>query len=277
MPADNCFGGKKSITRTWLICFIMICTSSSGLGQPITLEERLVALKQAYPGQVIAIHQEHIAMSDGSEIVINDKKKKSFSDKLSNPDIDDMLSQIYPVLGCERPTEVNFDPGRIRSDQFFRSVYGSSKQHLANQLVSINWFGQKVTVNKNFGIPKKLAAVEKELRAHLPSVKQYLIPSAGAYAWRSIAGTNRLSAHSFGIAFDISTKHTEYWRWSKRTGAGGKLQARNAIPRIIIAAFERKGFIWGGRWYHFDTMHFEYRPELIEIGMLAKERGCSRQ
>jgi len=28
----------------------------------------------------------------------------------------------------------------------------------------------------------------------------------------------------------------------------------------------RKGkrFIWGGRWYHFDTMHFEYRPELLD-------------
>ncbi|WP_265937085.1 M15 family metallopeptidase [Aliarcobacter butzleri] len=27
--------------------------------------------------------------------------------------------------------------------------------------------------------------------------------------------------------------------------------------------FEKYGFIWGGRWYHFDTMHFEYRPELL--------------
>jgi hypothetical protein len=23
------------------------------------------------------------------------------------------------------------------------------------------------------------------------------------------------------------------------------------------------GFIWGGYWYHYDTMHFEYRPELL--------------
>ncbi|WP_233144810.1 M15 family metallopeptidase [Campylobacter pinnipediorum] len=21
--------------------------------------------------------------------------------------------------------------------------------------------------------------------------------------------------------------------------------------------------MWGGRWKHFDTMHFEYRPELF--------------
>jgi hypothetical protein len=37
----------------------------------------------------------------------------------------------------------------------------------------------------------------------------------------------------------------------------------------IVDVFERHGFIWGGKWYHFDTMHFEYRPELIEAGEAA--------
>jgi peptidoglycan LD-endopeptidase CwlK len=27
--------------------------------------------------------------------------------------------------------------------------------------------------------------------------------------------------------------------------------------------FEKHGFIWGAKWYHYDTMHFEYRPELL--------------
>jgi peptidoglycan LD-endopeptidase CwlK len=31
----------------------------------------------------------------------------------------------------------------------------------------------------------------------------------------------------------------------------------------IVAIFEKHGFIWGGKWYHYDTMHFEYRPELM--------------
>jgi len=31
----------------------------------------------------------------------------------------------------------------------------------------------------------------------------------------------------------------------------------------IIDIFERRGFIWGGKWSHYDTMHFEYRPELL--------------
>ena len=36
-----------------------------------------------------------------------------------------------------------------------------------------------------------------------------------------------------------------------------------AIPQAIVDAFEAERFIWGGRWYHYDTMHFEYRPELL--------------
>ena len=37
----------------------------------------------------------------------------------------------------------------------------------------------------------------------------------------------------------------------------------NKIPAEIIQVFERHGFISGARWYHFDTMHFEFRPELL--------------
>jgi hypothetical protein len=33
--------------------------------------------------------------------------------------------------------------------------------------------------------------------------------------------------------------------------------------QAALETFERRGFIWGGKWWHFDTMHFEYRPEII--------------
>ena len=55
---------------------------------------------------------------------------------------------------------------------------------------------------------------------------------------------------------------TTYWQWVK-PGADGLYHWSNKIPDEIVAVFERHGFIWGGRWYHFDTMHFEYRPELL--------------
>ena len=43
----------------------------------------------------------------------------------------------------------------------------------------------------------------------------------------------------------------------------GPYRLRNRIPMEIVEVFEKHGFIWGGKWYHYDTMHFEYRPEII--------------
>jgi D-alanyl-D-alanine carboxypeptidase len=35
--------------------------------------------------------------------------------------------------------------------------------------------------------------------------------------------------------------------------------------------FEQHGFIWGGKWYHYDTMHFEYRPEIIATAKTSEK------
>jgi hypothetical protein len=72
-----------------------------------------------------------------------------------------------------------------------------------------------------------------------------------------------LSAHSSGIAIDINPDFSDYWRWSDERGHEGSIQYRNRLPNEIVEIFERHGFIWSGKWYHYDTMHFEYRPELL--------------
>jgi hypothetical protein len=95
----------------------------------------------------------------------------------------------------------------------------------------------------------------------------WIFPLKGSYNRRDIAGTDRLSPHSWGIALDLH-KGT-YWRWSRVSGPMELLALRSAYPWEIIAAFEEQGFIWGGKWYHFDTMHFEYRPELLARARLA--------
>lgn len=67
-----------------------------------------------------------------------------------------------------------------------------------------------------------------------------------------------MSAHSYGAAIDINTAVSDYWR-----RAGKAARWKNRIPGEIAEVFERHGFIWGAEWHHFDTMHFEYRPELL--------------
>ena len=112
------------------------------------------------------------------------------------------------------------------------------------------------------GVDKKLAAVSSELDALGADTLRYLTPPAGTYNCRAIAGAERASAHGYGIAIDIAIRHAHYWRWQPN-GATSTPKWQNQIPLQIVAIFEKHGFIWGGRWFHYDTMHFEYRPELL--------------
>jgi hypothetical protein len=63
--------------------------------------------------------------------------------------------------------------------------------------------------------------------------------------------------HAWGAAIDINPAYSDYWLWRRDAPYVDR------IPTEIVAVFERHGFIWGGRWAHYDTMHFEYRPELL--------------
>ena len=82
----------------------------------------------------------------------------------------------------------------------------------------------------------------------------------GTFNWRAIAGTERRSAHAWGIAIDLNPAVSDYWR----NGPLARPVYNNRIPQAIVDAFEAEGFAWGGRWFHYDTMHFEYRPELFD-------------
>ncbi len=65
-----------------------------------------------------------------------------------------------------------------------------------------------------------------------------------------------------GWVHDINVATSDYWLW-KAGAAGTPAGYRNRIPAKIVEIFEKHGFIGGGKWHHYDTMHFEYRPELL--------------
>jgi hypothetical protein len=111
------------------------------------------------------------------------------------------------------------------------------------------------------GVDRRLAAASRELDELPAAEKRFLYPLGGTYACRPVADTGQTSMHAWGAAIDINTAFSDYWLWH-RNGRDVPDYV-NRIPADIVAVFERHGFIWGGRWSHFDTMHFEYRPELI--------------
>lgn len=252
--------------------------SAAADAQGISLSEKLTTFQKAFADKVISVSGTHVKFADGTAVLIDDGRTKSHQAKLKNADVEDMFSQIYPVAACVKgkPAQ-NFDPGRIRNDRVMRALFGTNKSAAIANQTTVKWFGQRLRFSRAAGADQALTRVARDLAALLkkqPRLARFVRPSAGTFNWRNIAGTKRLSVHSFGAAIDINTKYTDYWRWSG--GKPGRVpRYRNKIPLAIVEVFERHGFIWGGRWYHFDTMHFEYRPDLIAIGRLTEKRGCA--
>jgi D-alanyl-D-alanine carboxypeptidase len=242
--------------------------AAAALAQGADTSEKLQHLVAAYPEQLDRIDGSTLVWRDGTRMELDDGKGvKDFEALIADPDIEDMLALPYPAGGAATPPEKNFDPGRTRNLAFFNKMYGDcQKDEVAKNLTEIVWMPkkapQRLMITKVNGVDEKLAAVSAELDLLPGEFDVFLIPSAGTYNCRVIAGTDRPSAHGHGIAIDIATRHADYWRWLRSTSDGSYIY-RNRIPMEIVRIFEKHGFIWGGRWYHFDTMHFEYRPELL--------------
>ena len=193
---------------------------------------------------------------------------KNFEQVLNRATLSEQLLQIYPKQNTLPKTFLpkNFEPGRLRDEVFFKKLYGMSKAEVAKSLKIIHWGKQRLKVTSLHQIDKRLSAIHKDLKRCFKRFKRYYEPSAGTFHWRTIKGTSRLSVHSFGAAIDIGVKYSNYWKWTLKVyGADrqGLIPYKNNFPWEIVKIFERYGFIWGGWWYHHDTMHFEYRPELL--------------
>jgi hypothetical protein len=246
---------------------VLLLVPKAAVAQPTAIEQvgRLVA---AYPDFLDRIEGNALIWKDGTRMTIDDQKgAKDFAALLENPDLKDMFYARYPAGAPAQPPAVDSDPGRVRYEPFFHKMYGDCrKAEVQAKLVNVVWlprkWGKTLRVSSINGVATRLAAVSRELD-ELPSrFDPFLKPAAGTFNCRPIAGTDRVSAHGHGIAIDIATERAHYWRWSK-SDATGRPVYRNEIPAEIVTVFEKHGFIWGGRWYHFDTMHFEYRPELL--------------
>lgn len=222
----------------------------------------LLKLIKAYPEFLERADANNLYWKDGSSMVYDDGREKSHDEMLENPDLEDMMSQPYTMgAGWDKPPDVNFEPGRIRYEPFFAKMYGSSESGVRKNLTTVTWMpgisGTPLMVNTVNEVDVQLRAVCDDLAKLDNEFMKYVKRTAGTFNYRVIAGTQRLSAHSYGIAIDINTEYSDYWQWDK------SMKYKNKIPMEVVEVFENRGFIWGGKWYHYDTMHFEYRPELL--------------
>lgn len=225
-----------------------------------TIPDHAMTIIKAYPQFRLHYNDNAIVFVDGTKIVYDDGKKKGFVEMLDNCDIEDMFSMAYDAKSSV-PGYLN-DCGRGRNEQLFKKMYGRNETEVRKNLTVVEWFGQKVLFTNINGANKQLEKVAAELKSK-PYLKKYLI-KASTFYWRKVRGTQRQSAHSYGMTIDINTSYSNFWLWTNpKSTETDKLKYENRIPKEIVEVFEKYGFIWGGRWYHYDTMHFEYRPEFL--------------
>lgn len=264
-------GLKLTLVFCWLAVGCVVFTSACeptmhpltpiGEGDQRISQERAAKLILNYPS-VKYVKDNTVYFINGTGLPFDDGQTKKFDGLLQHPDIEDQFAQNYPAFAPIVGPPPNYDPGRFRNDEFLKKLYGRNKSAVEKNLVEVDWIpagnGRKLRFNKNENAARQLQKVAYELDKLSAKNKKYIINIDSTFEYRPIQGTNRLSPHSYGIAIDLETKYTRYWLWDK------KYHYVNEIPMEIVEIFERHGFIWGGRWYHYDTMHFEYRPEMFE-------------
>lgn len=258
-------------------------------------------LASAYPEAIALLRYTPggwlVRFKSGQEEWYHNSRSLSWVEQLDQPDLASILARPYPFGPVPLPRPAGQEPGRLRHYGLLRAAYGATAQEVRGNLEVVNFFGNAVWFNRRNGAAEALRGVVREIAAD-PELRDHIERIArphwrlftrgktaglfqGRYItdweWRRVAGTQRLSAHSFGIAIDINNPHAvlpKYWGWS-----GMSVRRIEPVPWRLVGIFERYGFIWGGKWHHYDTMHFEYRPEFLAVSQqraAARERSAPR-
>ena len=192
---------------------------------------------------------------------------------LEEREIDEELERVL-VSRTEAQASGQSDE-RLRFNSFLDELYQIDSSRAADTTMQrIRFLGRSTRVHPLLIEP--LQSVERTILAQRPYDKAtsefiVMLGSIHGFNWRNIAGTQRRSYHSYGVAIDLVPRSYRgswpYWLWAAEGGIDRwwelPLSDRWFVPQSIIDAFEDNGFIWGGKWLFFDNLHFEYRPESL--------------
>jgi hypothetical protein len=184
--------------------------------------------------------------------------------------------EVEMYISWTNPTGSNM----LSRSGFFLGVLwkASTIKETEKQIVDITFLGKDTSVHK--GIQPKLAIIEEQIQEAAKTddtVKTWIenLGSSGGYYYRVIANTKSRSYHSYGLAIDLLPEKLEgkqtYWLWASEERDDWwnvPYSERYHPPEKVIKIFESYGFVWGGKWVMFDTMHFEYRPEVFIMNKL---------
>jgi peptidoglycan L-alanyl-D-glutamate endopeptidase CwlK len=239
---------------------IWICLCIIFFSHKVFADIAIQRLQEVYPDNIQNITHHYITWKDGSRMLLKGPINL----------IDQWAAHLYHV-DLSLGTVSLLDLERDMCEPFFKKMYGNTAANVQKHLVTVYWlskiYGKKypLRITSINGVAEKVKRISEALENLPPKFHKYVMKPASSFYWRKVAKEKYLSLHSFGIAIDINIDYSNYWLWDwiKAKKNGTKPKYQNHIPSEIVAIFEKEGFAWGGKWYHYDTMHFEYRPELF--------------
>ncbi|MDR0630257.1 MAG: M15 family metallopeptidase [Treponema sp.] len=177
------------------------------------------------------------------------------------------------------------NPGAVRSPFYETLWQARSREEAFSQQQWITFLGRQVQIHRGITDPLNRAEARIVALAETdPEIQGWIknLQSITGWNWRNVAGSENRSFHSYGIAVDLLMKAEPgmetYWQWTAAKGIDWRsvpIENRQNPPGAVIRVFEEQGFIWGGRWPRYDTMHFEYHPELLILGTGRKPEGTA--
>ncbi|MGL5255214.1 MAG: M15 family metallopeptidase [Brevinema sp.] len=159
--------------------------------------------------------------------------------------------------------------------EFWNTLYDSfTRSDTEAHLITDRFFRHLIVMHRfAWGPLKKVEAELALLSKTDSSVDSFLkeITIVYTYIWRPIANTKKRSLHSYGVGIDtVNTRNKKpvYWLWQyvaapRQWLLGSPPSRRWNPPPKVVEIFEKYGFAWGGKWFFYDTIHFEYRPEIL--------------
>lgn len=225
--------------------------------RPAAPPQGVQAMVAAYPDFLLRVEKGMLLWRDGTKMLLArlglDREGRPLKARLKPP--------ADPVLAAtEGISAVDYEPVYLK-------MYGDCRTgDMRARLGPVQWSrgapdgGQEIRAARANGVTAALQRVSDALDQLSGEAAKFPRSLVGTFNCRNVAGSNRLSLHGLGIAIDVNPTDDGYWQTAP-TDAKGRPIRRSRVPMPVVEAFEREGFVWGGRWNQFDTFHFEYRPE----------------
>jgi hypothetical protein len=264
----------RSLRAVAVVVIISLIGMHHGHADEVERNAMAAALMAAYPDKIVFVDRDEIYWLDGAVSPLGQVRAPEILSAI--PDDASLAEQFfyrYAPLDWTPFRPSLDDPGRLRNEAFFLKMYGDCRTEQRLSLRAVKWLrnsGSSLQITTENHLDRIVERLSNDIDRLAPELKSAAMRPAGGFACRTVAGRRSLSMHAFGAAIDLDPHAGCYWRWS---GQLASLQCVQSIPRQLIELFEKYGFIWGGNWLHIDTMHFEYRPELIEYSRKIAARA----